>query len=255
MGSQKFSKIFYFFLVVAKIHRLEPKMNCVAFVLLLATGLTAVSAGINDIVDVHDGNANEYADVILKNLRVRIVNKGLDPLILPVKSFEFSKKILLVEVRGSAKVYDGYLKGLSTLHRTGLASMSTNATHINVRTTIGVNDLVGSYKASAKFMNFGPQFNILLGMESVGVAFEVVQATQKGSKPQLLSFAIVDLGEIKAEIDGNLAILDFFVNKFNNFVINLVKNFVVTALELPLKKLVQNVLDNTELTDLTAVKY
>ena len=41
----------------------------------------------------------------------------MDPLILPVKSFEFSKKILLVEVRGSAKVYDGYLKGLSTLHR------------------------------------------------------------------------------------------------------------------------------------------
>merc|ERR1712168_1568531 len=252
MGFRSCRRSFIFFLVVAKIHRLELKMNSVAFVLLLATGLTAVNA---DIVDVHDGNANEYADEILKNLRVRIVNKGLDPLILPVKSFEFSKKILLVEVRGSAKVYDGYLKGLSTLHRTGLASMSTNATHINVRTTIGVNDLVGSYKASAKFMNFGPSFGINLNIPSVGITFEVVQATQKGSKPQLLSFAIVDLGEIKAEIDGNLAILDFFVNKFNNFVINLVKNFVVTALELPLKKLVQNVLDNTELPDITAAKY
>merc|ERR1712121_333813 len=239
---------FIFFLVVAKIRRLEPKMNSVAFVLLLATGLTAVSAGINDIVDVHNGNANDYADQILKNLRVKILNKGLDPLILPVKSYEFSKKILLVEVRGSAKVYDGYLKGLSTLHRTGLADMNTNATHVTVRATIGVNDLAGSYKASAKFMNFGPSFGINLNIPSVGITFEVVQATQKGSKPQLLSFAIVDLGEIKAEIEGNLAILDFFVNKFNNFV----KNFVVTALELPLKKLVQTVLDNTELHDITA---
>merc|ERR1712243_22032 len=237
---------FISFLVVAKIHRLELKMNSVAFVLLLATGLTAVSAGINDIVNVHDGNANEYADEILKNLRVRIVNKGLDPLILPVKSFEFSKKILLVEVRGSAKVYDGYLKGLSSLHRTSLASMSTNETHVKVRATIGVNDLVGSYKAAAKFMNFGPQFTISLGMESVGVAFEVVQPIQKGSRPTLLSFGVVD---------SDLHILDWVLNKVNNFVINLVKDFVVVALEIPLKKLVQNVLDTAELPDLTATRY
>merc|ERR1712033_109034 len=91
-----------------------------------------------------------------------------DPLILPVKSYEFSKKILLVEVRGSAKVYDGYLKGLSTLHRTGLADMNTNATHVTVRATIGVNDLAGSYKASAKFMNFGPSFGINLNIVVVG---------------------------------------------------------------------------------------
>merc|ERR1712126_327269 len=241
MGFRSCRRSFIFFLVVAKIHRLELKMNSVAFVLLLATGLTAVSAGINDILDVHDGNANEYADEILKNLRVRIVNKGLDPLILPVKSFEFSKKILLVEVRGSAKVYDGYLKGLSSLHRTGLASMSTNETHVKVRATIGVNDLIGSYKAAAKFMNFGPQFTISLGMESVGVAFEVVQPIQKGSRPTLLSFGVVDLGQISAVVDSDLHILDWVLNKVNNFVINLVKDFVVVALEIPLKKLVQNV--------------
>merc|ERR1712002_13937 len=255
MGNEKLLKIFYFFLVVAKICRLEPKMNSVAFVLLLATGLSAVSAGIDDIVDVHNGNANEFADEILENLRVKILNKGLDPLILPVKAFEFSKKILLVEIRGSAKVYDGYLKGLSTLHRTGLASMSTNATHINVRTTIGVNDLVGSYKASAKFMNFGPSFAINLGVESIGVTFEVVQPIQKGSRPTLLSFGVVDLGRINAELDGDLHILDFIINKFNNFVINIVKDVVVVALEIPLKKLVQNVLDTADLPDLTTIKY
>merc|ERR1711911_286298 len=255
MGFRSCRRSFIFFLVVAKFHRLELKMNSVAFVLLLATGLTAVSAGINDIVNVHDGNANEYADEILKNLRVRIVNKGLDPLILPVKSFEFSKKILLVEVRGSAKVYDGYLKGLSSLHRTGLASMSTNETHVKVRATIGVNDLVGSYKAAAKFMNFGPSFGINLNVESAGITFEVVQATQPGSRPVLLSFAVVDLGEIKAVVDSDLHILDFFVNKFNNFVINLVKDVVATALEIPLKKLVQNVLDTADLPDLPKTKY
>ena len=54
---------------------------------------------------------------ILKNLRVAIKNTGMDPLMLPIKAFEFSKKILGIEVRGSAKVYDGFLGGLSTIHR------------------------------------------------------------------------------------------------------------------------------------------
>ena len=58
---------------------------------------------------------------------------------------------------------------------------------------------------------------------------------QKGSRPHLLSFGVVDLGEITTELDGDLNILDFILNKFNNFVINLVKDFVVTALEIPLK--------------------
>lgn len=220
--------------------------------LCVASALAGVQKrGIGDWVDVHDGNADAYADSILKNLRVRILNEGLDPLILPVKSFEFSKKVLLVEVRGSAKVYDGYLKGLSSIHRTGLASMATNATHMKVRCTVGVNDLHGSYKASAKFMNFGPQFGIVLDIDAVGITFEIEQAIAKGSKPNLLSFGIVDLGQITANIEGNLHILDFILNKFNNFVINLVKDVVVTALEIPLKKIVQEVINTVELPDLT----
>merc|ERR1712243_508770 len=99
--------------------------------------------------------------------------------------------------------------------------MSTNETHVKVRATIGVNDLVGSYKASAKFMNFG----------------------------------VVDLGRTNAVVDGDLNILDWVINKVNNFVINLVKDFVVVALEIPLKKLVQNVLDTAELPDLTATRF
>merc|ERR1711872_805272 len=240
---------------VEKGNRISSKMNSLTFCLLLATSLAVASAGIEDIVDVHSGNANDYADQLLKKLRVRILNEGLDPLILPVKSFEFYKKILLVEVRGSAKVYDGYLKGLSTLHRTGLASMNSNGTHITVRATIGVNDLTGSYKASAKFMNLGPSFGINLFMESVGITFEVLKSVQPDSRPTLLSFQVVDLGEIKTELDGNFHILDFVINKFNNFVINIVKDFVIGIISIPLKKIVQNVLNTADLPDITSMRY
>ena len=41
----------------------------------------------------------------------------MDPLKLPVKTFGFSKTILGVKVGGEAKVYDGFINGLSTIHR------------------------------------------------------------------------------------------------------------------------------------------
>ena len=47
-----------------------------------------------------------------------------------------------------------------------------------IKATIGVNDLKGSYKASAKFMNLGPHFNVKIGIESVGFSFEVQKVWQ-----------------------------------------------------------------------------
>ena len=54
---------------------------------------------------------------LLKNVKAKIVAKGLDPLILPVKKFEFSKTIFGVKIEGEAKVFDGFINGLSTIHR------------------------------------------------------------------------------------------------------------------------------------------
>ena len=65
--------------------------------------------------------------------------------------------------------------------RTGLASMKTRMDNgnkiITIRATVGVNDLTGIYKASAKFMGFGPRFNVKLGIDSIGCAFEVEQVS------------------------------------------------------------------------------
>jgi len=218
-------------------------------VLLVAVGIAAVTAGdgiVDGIVDVHNGNADE----ILKNLRVAMINTGLDPMMLPIKSFEFSKKVLGMELRGSAKVYDGILKGLSSVHRTGLASMTKGDNSTTIRATVGVNDVEGSYKASAKFMNIGPSFGVNINIESVGFTFEVEKPKAAGARPTLLSFAIVDLGKITTEIDGNLNILNFILNKFNNFVISIVKDVVALALGPPIKILLQEILNTVDLPDL-----
>jgi len=179
---------------------------------------------------------------------------NLDPILLPIKSFEFSKKISFIDVTGVVKVYDGYLKGLSTLHRTGQATFlqnnDVNPPTINVKATIGLRDLKGQYRAGAKFMNIGPQFKIELGVESVGIQFEILQKVVQGSKPKLLTFHVVDLTKVTAKVDNPISIFDWLINKITNFVIKWVKGVVMLVLEIPLKKLLQDILNNKDLPSL-----
>lgn len=246
-------------------------MKSSAFALMLVTVSAAFISADGRIIDGYSGNetdptsdptmattaapfTDEYADEILKRLRVAIVTTGMDPLMLPLKAFEFSKTILGVRIGGTAKVYDGSLSGLGTIHRTGLASMKTRTENgnktITIRATVGVNDLTGIYKASAKFMGFGPRFNVKLGIDSIGCAFEVEQLQVPGSKPKLLSFYIVDVGRITTELDGPLGILDWILNTFNNFVINIVSEWVAMALGLPMKIIIQEILNSDDLPKL-----
>lgn len=193
-----------------------------------------------------------WADNILQHLKKKIVDDGLDPFMLPIKSFEFQKKILFVEVTGVAKIYDGWLKGLSSIHRTGLTSHTNTDTLINVKTTIGLSELQGQIKATAKIAKFGPSFKLALGVESVGIMFEVEQPKKNGSvigKPVLKSFHVLDLGKVTAQVEGPIGILNWLINTVTNFVISWLKTIVITIVEIPLKAKLQEVLLITGLPD------
>merc|ERR1711931_147811 len=87
MGTDRLFSLFTF--AISSLY--EFRMNSAALLVLVAAGLSAANGLLfGDIIQ--GGNANEYADQLLKKLRVRILNQGLDPLILPVKSFEFTRR-------------------------------------------------------------------------------------------------------------------------------------------------------------------
>ena len=66
-----------------------------------------------------DGNA--YLDDILRDLRNVLYNSGFDPLYpLPQATTPISG--------GSASIYNGWLSGLSTVHRSGDASLESKGT-------------------------------------------------------------------------------------------------------------------------------
>jgi len=72
---------------------------------------------------------NSYVDTVIDNLHLQMVDSGLNNINLPDTCVNFSKRRLAVTWQGEAVLYNGLLKGLETIHRTGEEAVIT----INVR--------------------------------------------------------------------------------------------------------------------------
>merc|ERR1711997_231417 len=67
-----------------------------------------------------------------------IAENGLDPADLPDGEVGFSQDIGFITLHGSAKVYDGFFQGLSTITRNGDTSFSYNDDTLTLTGNIGV---------------------------------------------------------------------------------------------------------------------
>ncbi|GFR13162.1 mite allergen Lep d 7, partial [Trichonephila clavata] len=91
-------------------------------------------------------NANEYIDQILFNVQKYVKDHHLEPMQLPEFTSNFTKEVMYVKVSGEAKLYDGWLAGVSTIHRTDECELRTNKTTISVSAHLGLNNLKLAYK-------------------------------------------------------------------------------------------------------------
>lgn len=58
--------------------------------------------------------SDNYVDQVLENLRQKIAEENLDPAPLPDGEASFSQDIGFITLHGSAKVYDGFFRGIQT---------------------------------------------------------------------------------------------------------------------------------------------
>lgn len=244
-----------------------------ALTVLLFLGLSALTTATtpapNPVTPAPVLEANELADEVLHQLRKVIVLKALDPIMLPLKSFEFYKKLpfLPIPITGVVKLYDGFLSGISTIHRTGQATIgvitdsdtsdkgNATATYTKktnyLKTTIGLRDLKGEYTATARFMKFGPKLNVEIGVKSVEIQLKIEQIEGSKDGAQLTEFHVVQLGTVTAVVDGPIGILDWVINKVTNFIIGLVKVVVVDVIEVVLKKKLIIIINKADIPDIT----
>jgi len=193
--------------------------------------------------DVKSKSANVVVDELVEDVSSKIQEK-YDPLSLPDGGFGFEKKILLVTVKGEAKFYEGWLVGLSTLHRVGTSHVTRTegvgrSTH--VASTLGIGNLVGHYKAHAKFMNIGPSFEVTVTVPEITIEMALEQQLDmEGSTPVLTHFKILRVGSVDVKIKGSLGLLNWTLNKIVSFIANLVKKVIINRIDQPIRQLISD---------------
>jgi len=184
-----------------------------------------------------DETTNKFLDQILVNARPEI--QKIDPLRLPEARHGFSKKIVFVTVKGEASVYDGYVSGLSTIHRSGEANMRTEGQNLIVTAHAGLSNLRGQYRAHATFMNLGPHVSAKLGISSVSVRLGLKQSMTPGAHPDLFDFHIEHIGGISVHI-GGLGPLGWIVGGLTSFIANILKGVIANAINAPIRNAIRN---------------
>ncbi|GBN81940.1 hypothetical protein AVEN_232991-1 [Araneus ventricosus] len=184
-------------------------------------------------------SANEYVDQILTNVQNYVKDNNLDPMVLPDYKSNFTKEIMYVTFNGEAKMYDGRLWGISTIHRTDECELNTTRTTITVSAHLGLNDLKLYYKGHAKFMSFGPTITAGGNIKKVDFYFKIQQTNKKGEKPDLKEFEIIELSTIWIQLSG-LGPLTWILKWLLTGISKLVEDFIVEKMTNTIKEYMAN---------------
>jgi len=192
---------------------------------LSATGASSSPSAINPKSAVQ---ANILVDDFLARIAYKL-DEQFEPIVLPDAGFGFEKKILLVNVKGEAKLTDGWLAGFSTLHRNGDAKlMGSPGTRI-LKTPLGVSNLAGHYRGSITFMNIGPKFTVDINLGQLSVEMFLMQL-DGDEKAKLASLKPTHSGKIDLKVEG-LGVLGWILTPINKFLVNFLRKFIWGFLE------------------------
>jgi len=206
-----------------------------------------LSSAVPRNINVKDDASDAYVDALLANLRDYIASTpGLDPADLPEGEVSFSQEVGFITFHGSARVYDGFFRGLSTIHRTGGTDLSIDGTKISLTANIGINDATAGYSAHAEFMGVGVGASADIKISSVSVAFNADTDLGGDCKLNLKSFDITNIGNIDINIHG-LGPLDWILGTVVGFIADLIRGFLDDILEGPIKDALANVLANIDI--------
>lgn len=135
---------------------------------------------------------------------------------------------------GEAKLHDGFIKGLSTLHRSYHCSLSEDGGRLLVKADFGAGQLDFSYAGSVKFMNFGPTITVHGILSYIGVHIEFTVDSKSGKEGKLEKFILYDMRGMTVWITG-LGPLNWAVNPIISGVKRIfersVRNFMETKVE------------------------
>ncbi|XP_076367745.1 mite allergen Der f 7-like [Tachypleus tridentatus] len=207
-------------------------MDSKVIILVALVTVPAVSAKFSSV-----GNSNDYIDQVIENTKLA-VGSDIDPLPLPDHTASFEKKILLITYTGEAKLFDGYISGLSSLHRTGDCTIAKAEDLVSIFTDIGFNKIEASYKGEAKFMELGPSIVVTAKIDSIRIKMGIAASTTDKDSV-LQSFELSEITGIEVRI-GGLGLLNWIFNLISNLVVKILKKSITTVIERQLRNAIAN---------------
>ncbi|CAG0899755.1 unnamed protein product [Cyprideis torosa] len=191
-------------------------------------------------------NANEYVDRIMENVRALILANGWDNFDLPDQIAEFSETVLGITWHGSATMTQGFLNGLETISRAGDAALELIGEGINIRTSLGFNDLFGGYRMRVEFMGIGLTAYAEVTIRTLEFYLDATVTIGDETTPTqaiINEFKIGNPGYISINITG-LGPLNFILELLGGIILNIFDGLIVGAISDNLQNLLQEILDN-----------
>lgn len=176
---------------------------------------------------------DSYIDRLLKDMFEDRVEE-YDPYILEDSSVGFHRKITFVNVSGEAKLHNGYINGLKTLHRANHCSLEEKNGRLHVKADLGAGVLKFHYSGSVKFMNFGPTITVEGNLAYLGVHMKFSVDSDTGRNGKLTEFTIDDMRGMEVWMSG-LGPINWAMNPIISGVTKLFKRFIKNFMERKVK--------------------
>lgn len=153
-----------------------------------------------------------------------------DPYPLEDSVVGFSKKIMFVNVSGEAKLHNGYIMGLSTLHRPDNCVVNEEGDKLVVIADLGAGVIKCHYDGTVKFMNMGPTIKVVGIINYMEAHMEFTVDKNTGKNGHLKKFNIDDMKGMTVEVTG-LGPMNWSANYLISGVTSIFQGFIKTMLE------------------------
>lgn len=197
-----------------------------------------------------EDSLNHYLDLVFDNLQVLIIENGLDPSPLPNATTSFSKKVLGVEWHGEAALYEGWLRGLSSMYRSSDANFIKDAEGvvIGVSAGTGLDEMKGHYTCLAQFMDLGPIADVVIHVNGAAVSFEAA-LDREVCKFKVAKLNVDKIGHISVDVHG-LGPLNWILEILTELVVNVTELFIRDTIEQTVQSMINEALDSVDLSSL-----
>jgi hypothetical protein len=182
-------------------------------------------------------NLNKIVDGLLDSLRTDIIEQGKDKISIPDIDETFKKKVGFFKVTGEFKGEDGWVKNLSTVHRTADVVASSYGNWISVSCGFGLGHLeVGYDKYHAKFIRIGPQgkINGIIGKNSILLNATVTLADHKCAMT-LNELVLNQFGGLNLKVTG-LGPMNWLFSKISTWILRHFKSEIKGKIESTLRE-------------------